>query len=45
MPTLTPEDWQEPIDWLDVAAHAIPVAVAVLVVVVWILETLFAEGE
>ena len=44
MPTLDPDRWRyDPIDWMDFAAHAIPVAVFVLVVVVWILETLFAK--
>jgi len=45
MPTLTPEDWQDGIDWLGLAQYAIPVAVAVLVALVWVLESLFAEGE
>ena len=41
MPTLAPDDWQEPIDWLDVIAHALPVAVFLLVVLVYVLETKF----
>jgi len=43
MPTLKPEDWQDGIDWLGLAQYAIPVAVAVLVALVWVLESLFAE--
>ena len=49
MPTLTPDDWRDdPNAWTPeqvLAVIAFNVAWIGLVVVVWILETLFTEGK